>query len=228
MPDGPTARRRGAARAAVRTAVRTFPARDGEWRVAAAPGGCTVQVHHGTADGDLRTPGGGRNPGAGTRPARAARPTIASGAAGRFALAGAKRERRLPARYGPAPEVPAAPAPPPSGSSVLMPGPASRAPCGRGADGCLRAGADVCVRGTASAECPPASERRAPFVCVAPHVSTRRPKAQTQCRARSGHPGWWDVSVAETATGRSPGEARERYERHVWTRRRHLRRSDPA
>ncbi|MFI7088976.1 5-deoxy-glucuronate isomerase [Streptomyces anulatus] len=31
---------------------------------------------------------------------------IASGAGGRFALAGAKCERRLPARYGPAPEVP--------------------------------------------------------------------------------------------------------------------------
>ncbi len=37
---------------------------------------------------------------------RDARPQIASGAGGRFALAGAKCERRLPARYGPAPEVP--------------------------------------------------------------------------------------------------------------------------
>ncbi len=37
---------------------------------------------------------------------RAARAQIASGAEGRFALAGAKCERRLPARYGPAPEVP--------------------------------------------------------------------------------------------------------------------------
>ncbi|GAA5054331.1 hypothetical protein GCM10023336_25440 [Streptomyces similanensis] len=36
----------------------------------------------------------------------AARPPIASGAGDRFALAGAKCERRLPARYGPAPEVP--------------------------------------------------------------------------------------------------------------------------
>ncbi len=34
------------------------------------------------------------------------RPQIASGAEGRFALAGAKCERQLPARYGPAPEVP--------------------------------------------------------------------------------------------------------------------------
>lgn len=33
-------------------------------------------------------------------------PPIASGAGGRFALAGAKCERRLPARRGPAPEVP--------------------------------------------------------------------------------------------------------------------------
>jgi hypothetical protein len=37
---------------------------------------------------------------------RDARPQIASGAGGRFALAGAKCERQLPARYGPAPEVP--------------------------------------------------------------------------------------------------------------------------
>jgi hypothetical protein len=34
------------------------------------------------------------------------RAQIASGAGGRFALAGAKCERQLPARYGPAPEVP--------------------------------------------------------------------------------------------------------------------------
>ena len=37
---------------------------------------------------------------------RDARAQIASGAGGRFALAGARCERRLPARYGPAPEVP--------------------------------------------------------------------------------------------------------------------------
>ncbi len=37
---------------------------------------------------------------------RTFRPPIASGAGSRFALAGAKCERRLPARYGPAPEVP--------------------------------------------------------------------------------------------------------------------------
>ncbi|GAA2661721.1 hypothetical protein GCM10010307_80230 [Streptomyces vastus] len=38
-----------------------------------------------------------------------ARVQIASGVGGRFALAGAKCERRLPARYGPAPEVPVHP-----------------------------------------------------------------------------------------------------------------------
>ncbi|WP_432119985.1 5-deoxy-glucuronate isomerase [Streptomyces sp. bgisy032] len=38
---------------------------------------------------------------------RGTRAQIASGAGGRFALAGAKCERQLPARYGPAPEVPA-------------------------------------------------------------------------------------------------------------------------
>jgi len=37
---------------------------------------------------------------------RDAHAQIASGAGGRFALAGAKCERKLPARYGPAPEVP--------------------------------------------------------------------------------------------------------------------------
>ncbi|WP_418957151.1 5-deoxy-glucuronate isomerase [Streptomyces tritici] len=37
---------------------------------------------------------------------RDTRALIASGAGGRFALAGARCERRLPARYGPAPEVP--------------------------------------------------------------------------------------------------------------------------
>ncbi|GGY82908.1 5-deoxy-glucuronate isomerase [Streptomyces nitrosporeus] len=37
---------------------------------------------------------------------RDARAQITSGAGGRFALAGAKCERQLPARYGPAPEVP--------------------------------------------------------------------------------------------------------------------------
>ncbi|AWT43383.1 hypothetical protein DMT42_14345 [Streptomyces actuosus] len=44
--------------------------------------------------------------GSGTTAPPAPTPLIASGAGGRFALAGAKCERRLPARYGPAPEVP--------------------------------------------------------------------------------------------------------------------------
>ncbi|MEU2874954.1 hypothetical protein ABZ651_00930, partial [Streptomyces sp. NPDC007070] len=46
-----------------------------------------------------------------TKALGAARPPIASGVGGRFALAGAKCERRLPARYGPAPEVPHPPRP---------------------------------------------------------------------------------------------------------------------
>jgi hypothetical protein len=57
-------------------------------------GGCTV--HTGAADG-FQLPGGD---------SMFARVQIASGAGDRFALAGAKCERRLPARYGPAPEVP--------------------------------------------------------------------------------------------------------------------------
>jgi len=40
------------------------------------------------------------------RAPREARDHSASGAGGPFALAGAKCERQLPARYGPAPEVP--------------------------------------------------------------------------------------------------------------------------
>lgn len=72
---------------------------------------------------ERRTAAGPRPPGTGVPPAKkpaprtpfppgamrscAARSPIASGAGGRFALAGAKSERRLPARYGPAPEVPA-------------------------------------------------------------------------------------------------------------------------
>ncbi|GHB22901.1 hypothetical protein GCM10010377_10960 [Streptomyces viridiviolaceus] len=40
-----------------------------------------------------------------TRSVPGTRAQNASGAGGRFALAGAKCERRLPARYGPAPEV---------------------------------------------------------------------------------------------------------------------------
>jgi hypothetical protein len=55
-------------------------------------GGCTVRI----ADEKFQLPG---------EDSMFARAQIASGAGGRFALAGAKCERRLPARYGPAPEV---------------------------------------------------------------------------------------------------------------------------
>ncbi|GAA2275939.1 hypothetical protein GCM10010415_49450 [Streptomyces atrovirens] len=93
-------------------------------------------------------------------------PPIASGAGGRFALAGAKSERRLPARRGPAPEV------------------------------------------------PPNS-----------HMSMRAPKRPTLCRARPAVRTWWYGSVAEAAARPPAAEAHELYERHVSTRRRHLRRS---
>ncbi len=52
----------------------------------------TFTTGHSTEDHEFRLPG-------------ASRAQIASGAGGRFALAGAKCERQLPARYGPAPEV---------------------------------------------------------------------------------------------------------------------------
>src|SRR3954449_9304691 len=60
-------------------------------------GGCTVRTGAaGTTDDEFQLPG---------EESVFARDQIASGAGGRFALAGAKCERRLPARYGPAPEV---------------------------------------------------------------------------------------------------------------------------
>ncbi|MET8943922.1 5-deoxy-glucuronate isomerase [Streptomyces sp. NPDC004542] len=83
----------------------TFTTGDSEWIVLPLSGGCTVHVEDeqfqvlgrksvfdGVSD-FVYAP-------------RDARVQIASGAGGRFALAGAKCERRLPARYGPAPEVP--------------------------------------------------------------------------------------------------------------------------
>ncbi|WP_328538688.1 5-deoxy-glucuronate isomerase [Streptomyces sp. NBC_00344] len=78
---------------------------DSEWIVLPLTGGCTVAV-----DGETIELGGR----AGVFSAasdfayvpRDARARISSGAGGRFALAGAKCGRRLPARYGPAPEVP--------------------------------------------------------------------------------------------------------------------------
>ncbi|MFB7505279.1 5-deoxy-glucuronate isomerase [Streptomyces broussonetiae] len=88
----------------------TFTTGDSEWIVLPLRGGCTVQIETAAEEkGEFQLLG---------RESvfakvsdfayvpRDARVQIASGAGGRFALAGAKCERRLPARYGPAPEVP--------------------------------------------------------------------------------------------------------------------------
>ncbi|MFI9581963.1 5-deoxy-glucuronate isomerase [Streptomyces sp. NPDC052236] len=83
----------------------SFAAGDSEWIVLPLTGGCTVRVQGGTFE--LR---GRKSVFKGVTDfayvPRDAHAQIASGAGGRFALAGAKCERRLPARYGPAPEVP--------------------------------------------------------------------------------------------------------------------------
>lgn len=72
-------------------------------------GGCTVRAESGTASHDEFQLLGGERLFASVadraHASRNARALIASGAGGRFALAGAKCGRRLPARYGPAPEV---------------------------------------------------------------------------------------------------------------------------
>ncbi|MDQ1045725.1 5-deoxy-glucuronate isomerase [Streptomyces sp. V4I2] len=82
-----------------------FDAGDSEWIVLPLEGGCTVQT-----EGSEFQLLGRESVFAGVSDfayvPRDARAQIASGAGGRFALAGAKCERRLPARYGPAPEVP--------------------------------------------------------------------------------------------------------------------------
>ncbi|MET9500854.1 5-deoxy-glucuronate isomerase [Streptomyces sp. NPDC006622] len=78
---------------------------DSEWIVLPLEGGCTVQ----TAGEEFQLLGRESVFASVTDFAyvpRDARVQIASGAGGRFALAGAKCERQLPARYGPAPEVP--------------------------------------------------------------------------------------------------------------------------
>ncbi|MFE7772997.1 5-deoxy-glucuronate isomerase [Streptomyces sp. NPDC057445] len=78
---------------------------DSEWIVLPLSGGCTVQT-----EGETMELLGRESVFAGVTDfayvPRDAHAQIASGAGGRFALAGAKCERRLPARYGPAPEVP--------------------------------------------------------------------------------------------------------------------------
>ncbi|MGW4977511.1 5-deoxy-glucuronate isomerase [Streptomyces mirabilis] len=83
----------------------TFTTGDSEWIVLPLGGACTVR----TEDEEFQILGR-ESVFAGVSDfayvPRDARAQIASGAGGRFALAGAKCERRLPARYGPAPEVP--------------------------------------------------------------------------------------------------------------------------
>ncbi|WP_329217576.1 5-deoxy-glucuronate isomerase [Streptomyces sp. NBC_01485] len=83
----------------------TFATGDSEWIVLPLEGGCIVQT-----DGEEFQLLGRETVFASVSDfayvPRDARATIASGAGGRFALAGAKCERQLPARYGPAPEVP--------------------------------------------------------------------------------------------------------------------------
>ncbi|WP_328400438.1 5-deoxy-glucuronate isomerase [Streptomyces sp. NBC_00390] len=78
---------------------------DSEWIVLPLSGGCTVHTQDGIFElhGRESVFGGVSDFAYVPRDARA---QIASGVGGRFALAGAKCERRLPARYGPAPEVP--------------------------------------------------------------------------------------------------------------------------
>jgi 5-deoxy-glucuronate isomerase len=85
--------------------VHSFAAGDSEWIVLPLSGGCTVHT-----DGLIMELVGRESVFASASDfayvPRDAHAQIASGAGGRFALAGAKCGRRLPARYGPAPEVP--------------------------------------------------------------------------------------------------------------------------
>ncbi|MET8099248.1 5-deoxy-glucuronate isomerase [Streptomyces sp. NPDC005236] len=86
-----------------------FTTGDSEWIVLPLGGGCTVRTKDGMEEEEFQLLGR-RSVFDGVSDfayvPREARAQIASGAGGRFALAGAKCERRLPARYGPAPEVP--------------------------------------------------------------------------------------------------------------------------
>jgi 5-deoxy-glucuronate isomerase len=83
----------------------SFATGDGEWIVLPLTGGCTVH-----AEGEFFELQGRESVFDGVSDfvylPRDGHAQIASGAGGRFALAGAKCGRRLPARYGPAPEVP--------------------------------------------------------------------------------------------------------------------------
>ncbi|MCC5477277.1 5-deoxy-glucuronate isomerase [Streptomyces barringtoniae] len=88
----------------------TFTTGDSEWIVLPLEGGCTVRIETASTEkGEFQLLGRESVFADVSDFAYAPRDTrvqIASGAGGRFALAGAKCERRLPARYGPAPEVP--------------------------------------------------------------------------------------------------------------------------
>ncbi|MCD9872232.1 5-deoxy-glucuronate isomerase [Streptomyces guryensis] len=87
----------------------TFTTGESEWIVLPLQGGCTVRTADGTSDEEFQLLGRDNVFASVSDFAyvpRDARVQIASGAGGRFALAGAKCERQLPARYGPAPEVP--------------------------------------------------------------------------------------------------------------------------
>ncbi|MFK0120478.1 5-deoxy-glucuronate isomerase [Streptomyces sp. NPDC090994] len=83
----------------------TFDAGDSEWIVLPLAGGCTVTADdtafalHGRPDVFSAVSDFAYVP-------RDARATVSSAAGGRFALAGARCARRLPARYGPASAVP--------------------------------------------------------------------------------------------------------------------------
>ncbi|MET9829203.1 5-deoxy-glucuronate isomerase [Streptomyces sp. NPDC006385] len=87
----------------------TFTSGDSEWIVLPLNGGCAVRIKNDQRNDEFQLLGRESVFSGVTDFAyvpRDARAQIASGAGGRFALAGAKCERRLPARYGPAPEVP--------------------------------------------------------------------------------------------------------------------------
>ncbi|MFC7974479.1 5-deoxy-glucuronate isomerase [Streptomyces cinereoruber] len=85
--------------------VHSFVSGDSEWTVLPLSGACSVRV-----DGEIFELRGRASVFDGVTDfvyvPRDAHAQIASGAGGRFALAGARCGRRLPARYGPAPEVP--------------------------------------------------------------------------------------------------------------------------
>ncbi len=83
----------------------TLASGDSEWIVLPLSGGCTVHTQGESFELQGRESVFGQVTDFAYVP-RDAHAQIASGAGGRFALAGAKCERRLPARYGPAPEVP--------------------------------------------------------------------------------------------------------------------------